>query len=234
MCNLVSPEIAKAILAIPEKYIDLTEEECEKKFPDPPATTNMIRRMFWLEYDRAVETRMKMDMTRVYTGVCSRQAFYKNLQSIDFIAWMVCPPQEYLVQTEELLAIGLKQIRQILMLPVVGQFGVDTKLAEVKLKAVMMLDMRLKGAYVQRSMQYNHNVNENHNTNTNVSVDGNTDANLSIDEKIKQLEIEIEKTQSRVATNPTPSASILTQQSQRVEKTILEAEEADFIEVQKE
>lgn len=216
-----SPEIAKAICDLPEELLDVSEEDLHEKCPDPSATTMQLRRMFWLEYDRAIETRMLMDMSRVYIGVCSRQGFYKIIQNHAQLAWIVNPPKEYTLETEELLALGLRQVREILKLPLKNSLGfVDTKLAEVKLKAVMMLDMRLKGAYVQRSLQVSHNINENTTTNIEATMDG--DKALHIDEKIKQLELEIANAESRklsqVVSVPTPT------QKNVVEREVIDVE----------
>jgi len=116
---------------------------------------------------------------------------------------------------EEMLTFAMKQVREILAMPVVNSVGfVDTKLAELKLKAAMMLDMRAKGGYIQRSMQIvqSTNINENKNTTISVSSHEGVEDQSSIDDRIKLLEQEIAERESMVQAKspdrllPTPIA----------------------------
>lgn len=230
LIHLVSPEVSKMITELPETSCDLTEEELETKFPDPTPTVEQVRRLFWLEYDRALENRMKMDMSRCYIGACSRTGFYKIIKEEKNLAWIITPPKDYLVVTEEILAIGLRQIREIMKLPLVNAMGFyDTKLAEVKLKAVMMLDMRLKGNYIHRSMQVNHNVNENRNTHEYIEQVVSEDHSKAIDEKIRELEEQIAASESPTRL-PRAEAQLEHMQRNSVpQKQIIE--DAEFTEV---
>jgi len=58
--NMVTPETRKAIEALPDELLNLTEEELERKFPMPLASTLQLRRYFLLEYERAGELRQQM------------------------------------------------------------------------------------------------------------------------------------------------------------------------------
>ena len=227
LTHLCSPEVSRAIMALPDPVVDIEEEELEKIHPNPTPTVNQLRRMFWLEYDRAVDNHMQMDMSRVYVGVCSRAGFYKIVQNPHQLAWLVCPPREYEIETEELLGIGLKQIRAILQLPLKNHMGfIDTKLAEVQLKAVMMLDMRRKGAYLQRSVQANYNVNENR-----ASLDS-ADATLigDLDSQIKKLSEDIAQIESK---KPSISPTLHLEQLQKhAVKPATNREEQEAIEAE--
>lgn len=202
--NLVPQQISELILALPEALVDVTETQLEKLIPNPLPSTNQLRRLFWIEYDRAVDNRQKMDMSRVYTGVMTRNAFIKALHSQEVLAWVLNPPVEYTTNVEELLTLGLKQIREILNLPLVNPANgfVDSKLADTKLRTVMMLDMRLKGGFVHRSMQITHNLNQNENKTT-IQVD--STGNMDLNEKIKYIEEEIKRHEAIVQAAKNPS-----------------------------
>lgn len=231
--NLVSPEIGKKIAALPEHMVDLSEEEIYKNYPDTTPTVHQLRRMFWLEYDRAVSNRTLMDMSRVYVGVCSRAGFYKITDSQPNLSVILCPPKNYMIETEDLLALGLRRAREILQLPLVTPYGVDSKLADVQLKIIMMLDMRLKGAYVQKSVQISHNVNTNQNINHSVEGAVSPDSMKSLDERLKELESEIaQKAQGNLPT-PDPVQAMNDIQTKKVERVRLEAIDAEFTEVKK-
>jgi hypothetical protein len=127
----------------------------------PNATDNRLRLKFWNEYDRAQAEQNRMDMIAVYSGVCSREYFSKRyVQSAEKLAWLMCPPASYEVKMEEALAFGIEQLRDILELPNVGATGkLDVKLMELKAKIVAMMDVRVKGAVVQKVEQKNMNLN---------------------------------------------------------------------------
>jgi len=195
--NLVPNDVVKCILAIPEDLLDLDEEDLEKKIPEQTSTVNQLRQMFWTEYDRANEFRMRMDMSRVYVGSCSRAGFYKICHDPEKLAWIVTPPKEYTLVVDELLTVALKQVRAILKLPLRNDLGyVDTKLADVQLKAAMMLDMRQKGGYIHRSMQINQNLNTNE-TKLTIAHDGASSAE-DVDSRIKMLEEEIARQEAKM------------------------------------
>lgn len=230
--NLVSPEIGKKISALPDHMVDLSEEEIYKKFPDTTPTVHQLRRMFWLEYDRAVANRTLMDMSRVYVGVCSRAGFYKITDSPENMAVILCPPKNYMIETEDLLALGLRRAREILNLPLVTPYGVDAKLADVQLKIIMMLDMRLKGAYIQKSVQISHNVNTNQNINTEVPA-SDPSSMKSLDDRLKELEAEIaQKAQGNLPV-PDPTQTMNELQTKKVERVRLDTIDAEFTEVKK-
>ena len=223
LVNIVPTEFRRVIENLPDDFINLTEEELENKFPNPQATILQLRKMFWLEYDRAVECRTKMDFSRIYLGVCTKEIFLKILRTPSNLAWLLCPPVDYTNQVEELLTFSLKQVREILAMPLKNNLGfVDSKLADTKLRAAMMLDLRLKGGYVQRSVQLTHNVNETttkHISNTVVSGE------LPIDDRIKQLEQELEKAKLSL---PPPAPQFQMNQKNTVEKVVIDA---DFTEI---
>lgn len=127
----------------------------DQKQPSP--TDNRLRIRFWDEYDRTqAQNFSSMNMVNVVAGICSREFFYANyLKRAEKVAWLLCPPAGYMTKAEEALEFGLEQLRDILDQPHVLGGKVDTKLGELKAKIVMMLDVRVKGAVVQKSLNMN-------------------------------------------------------------------------------
>lgn len=164
--NLVPPTVGKAIrdhVFEREELFNIDEKELYKilrndsKSPSP--TDNRLRLKFWDEYDRVqAHGCNSMNMSNVLSGICSREFFYHNyLQRVEKVAWLLCPPTGYMVKAEEALEFGIEQLRDLLEQPHVLGGKVDTKLGELKAKIVMMLDTRVKGAVIQKTMNLNVN-----------------------------------------------------------------------------
>jgi hypothetical protein len=97
-------------------------------------------------------------MAQVYRGVCTKQAFYETyLKRPEFIAWMLCPPTNYVKMAEETLAFGWGKMRDILEMPVNPTDKHGMKLAELQLKITLAMDMRVKGAVIQKNLNVNVN-----------------------------------------------------------------------------
>lgn len=158
---LVPERIAQAIedaaFEHPE-FFDKDERDLYKHLRSqemtPSPTDNRLRLRFWDEYDRVQGTEKKaMNMANVLAGICSKELFYGTyLKRSNKVAWLMCPPAGYMIKAEEALEFGLEQLRDILEQPHVQFNKVDTKLGELKAKIVMMLDTRVKGAVLQKSM----------------------------------------------------------------------------------
>lgn len=121
-------------------------------------TENRLRIAFWMEYDRAImASDAKMYMPRVHGGVCSSEYFYQVvIRKPEKVAWMLCPPASYTKAMEEALTFGIEKLRDILEFPLYNKKGEpDTKVGELILKAVEKLDIRQKGAIIQRVQTMN-------------------------------------------------------------------------------
>lgn len=198
LINIVSPDLRDKILALPDALIDLTEEEMERILPNPSTTVQQLRRMFWIEFDRAIEQRTMMNNSNIYPGICTREGFLKLTDRKECLAWLLVPPTDYMANTEALLTQGLKRINEMLHFPLKTKEGnFDHKLGELILKATLALDMRVKGGYLQRSMQMTKIESTNTNTNNNnvavtVSTENVTPEGIAaIDEQLKLIEEEI-------------------------------------------
>jgi hypothetical protein len=76
------------------------------------------------------------------------------------VAWILSPPASYMVRMEEALNQGLVEMRDIMSQPHIDPVTnkINTRLAEIKLKTVMFLDLRVKGAITQKIEQTNKSV----------------------------------------------------------------------------
>jgi hypothetical protein len=123
----------------------------------PSTTDNRIRLRFWMEYDSAQADQREMQMSYAHGGICSKEFFYqKYISHTPKIAWLLCRPASYEAISTEALHFGLEQLRDILDVPHVLPNGKpDTKLMEIKAKIVNMLDQRVRGSVIQKTMNLN-------------------------------------------------------------------------------
>ncbi len=162
--NLVPAVVAQAIddaLFTNPELFDLDEHRLAQKLrkdaaPPTPAD-HRVRMKFWNEYDRAMARgETKLVMVNVLAGVCTQDMFYKfYLKQPQKVAWLMCPPTGYMIKAEEALEFGMGQLRDVLEQPHVINGKVDTRLANLKAKIVQMLEARVLGAVVQKTMNLN-------------------------------------------------------------------------------
>ncbi len=185
--NLVPEAVQRAIMKLPDSMVDIGEPALrkilhERKVEITPLDER-LRFMFWREYDTAQNNNRDMTMTNVYYGICSRDSFYLSLQNKERTAWMLCPPVDYEIATEEALIYGINQLRDILAMDHIGLMNkIDPKLAAVKLDIVKMLDARVKGAVIQTTRNLNVNVNQPKTQEAQAPSIG------DVDKRIKELE----------------------------------------------
>lgn len=158
--RLVSESFRAAILSLPPEFRDLSEREYQVTHR-PSAQENRLRMSFWREYDVAQEMMVPINMTGVYAGICTRDYFYGVvLRRPNIVGWMIIPPAKYEVMIEEALDFGIGKLREIMDLPLTDSKGrVNVRLCDTIIRATAMLDMRMRGAYVQRSEHKNLNFN---------------------------------------------------------------------------
>ena len=185
--NLLPETFRPHLETIPPEYFGMTEHEMEKKFK-PDVTTSRLRVVFWLEYDRAQAQKDKMRISSVYSPVISKQAFQSLLGDPQKLAYILCPPADYIVSMTEILSQGVKAIRKIVMAQnLVDEWGnLNPKIAEVVLKAVDMVHIRVHGAPVIRTESKSVNVNMNQNQQL-----------PSSSKSVKELEIELAQLQGQ-------------------------------------
>ena len=158
--NLVPLSVSKSIECIPDEVFALGEAEL-KKMAKPTEAEEKLRYSFWREYDLAQIGHRRMMISNVVSGVCHNSYFFRYVVTNSFkMAYILTPPPDYEVTIQEMLALGLSQLRDILTQPHVKKNGeVDSKLADVKYRIVEGLQLRVKGAVPHRVESKNLNVN---------------------------------------------------------------------------
>lgn len=133
----------------------------EKNGAAPSTLDNRIRLAFWHEYDAACAGGRHMNVSNICAGLISTTYFLqKYIVHAEKAAWVLLPPVKYDVMVTESLQHGLTKMREMLDLPIhsinlKGQEVINTKVLEAKIKIVAMLDMRMKGAFVERKVNVN-------------------------------------------------------------------------------
>jgi hypothetical protein len=198
--ELVPYQIKYQVMRLPAEYKNLTEEDFIDKYGEPSNSTVYYRRSFWAEYDYAIQHKTAMRFDPLYELVSARLTFERYIKKPEVLAYILIPPREYMARTEDLLEIGLRRIGEILKLPISNERTgeVNTKVGDLILKATMMLDMRLKGGYTQKTQAINLNVNENK-LMVETKTSEVTNPVRSLDEKLAELEKQLSEGAYRVS-----------------------------------
>lgn len=165
LLELLPRVVAETVAAIPEEYFELQPHELKARIEaEGHQLTTMDQRLrlsFWNEYHTAMGEGRTMTMNNVYAGSCTKQYFYKKiLTDAAKLAFVCQPPQDYMKAMEECLMFGIDRIRELLSLPFYDKGGrLDSRFAAVLVKAVQLLDLRVKGAVVQKIESRTLNVN---------------------------------------------------------------------------
>lgn len=161
----------------------LTEEGALRRQIKPTSTINKLRIAFWMEYDRAINQKCKMNLTNVYRGICFYEYFVRIFRDAKFLhnaVWILKPRQNYSMVMNEALDMANHRLREIIEMPIYDQIDVvdsqgkkrkkrvpNTKTAELILKAQKVLDERVKGGTVYKAAQPTTSVNVNVNNTKN-------------------------------------------------------------------
>jgi hypothetical protein len=150
----------KELLTECPDYLEMELPELQRMV-DPTFTLSRLRLSFWNEYENAIQHNRKMKISKIIAGVCTETLFKKKvLPDHKKLAYLLSPPKDYMLTVKEALDAGLDNLRAIVTAKVLDEKGqLNAKAADVVLKAIALLDMRVKGAIVQRIDQRNLNVN---------------------------------------------------------------------------
>jgi hypothetical protein len=165
--NLAPTLLGKAIDCIPDELFSLRPDQLAEKFrlgrkyDKETEVEEKLRFAFWREYDHAVERGLRMNMERICAGVCTVRAFMTITQNSFKLAYICTPPDDYTLTMQELLKIGLDQMRDILLLPHIDERTgrPDPRMCEVKMKIIDQVTLRVKGSVASRIETKNLNVN---------------------------------------------------------------------------
>lgn len=165
--------IQKAMLGLDDELKTADESEIKARVKRSSlrsftATDNQLRLSFWLEYDRCQrEMAPKMVLANIVRGIMATDYFLGTYLNFPLrVAYLTIPPKSYTVRLNEMLDVGLDQIRDVMELPhqttnSKGQVFVNTKLLELKFKIMTYMDMRQHGAIAQRVQIEQKNLNVN-------------------------------------------------------------------------
>lgn len=144
-----------------------------------------VRLAFWLEYESALTSGRQMRVRNIISGSVTEKVFHKYIEDNMRLAYIMCPPANYVVQLKETHQAGLDALREIMSAKVTDEDGyLIPRAADVVIKAFAIIDLRLKGAIVQRIDQRTLNVNAN----TNLSEDAAKQLTSDMSDLDRQLE----------------------------------------------
>jgi hypothetical protein len=156
LINLVSEKFRTKMRILAEKhpeYFSMSERQLYLTLK-PSDTDDKFRLLFWKEYNRAQDNGTTMRMPNVYSPVMSREGYNSMIDNIHRIAWIIKPPEEYMISLEAALNKGRENIERIMTLNLFDKKGKFLKgEAQIFLKAYELLENRVKGAVVQRMEQ---------------------------------------------------------------------------------
>jgi hypothetical protein len=170
LINLLSPALQRDIEDMfnkwPESarlYFEGNETDISKDV-NPTLITHRLRYALWIEYQKALESGTKIEITRIYCAVCTKQSFYHTMKTKQLF-WILFPPTEIKSVMTTALHRGIEKLHALLELDCYDPATkkMNTALASLQLKIIAMLDIRLNGAPTQRI----------ENTNKNLSVQAN-------------------------------------------------------------
>jgi hypothetical protein len=121
----------------------------------PTMIDDRVRIKFWIEYDRVQATNeVHMSMANVISNTISRELFYKYyIPRPERLAWMLCPPLDYVAQGEEALRFGINRLREMMEMPIHNKAGILMPgAASAVLQIVKFLDERIYGCLPTREI----------------------------------------------------------------------------------
>lgn len=165
---------------------DLPQEQLERDaFNGPPdLMASRLKLNFWNEFESACKRDGKMRLSLIITGVCTLTQFKKFVGDKTRLAWLILVPADYKLALADIHELSLAQLREIMTMDNYDAKGApNVKLLDVKVKIAQHVDMRQKGAIIQRIDQRNLNMN----VNADAKPETAKDVALSMDEIEKRL-----------------------------------------------
>lgn len=165
LVNITPSLVSNKIAAIPDEVLLLNEEKLEHHARVEDAERR-LRAAFQLEHEVAIRKGSKMDMTNVYKGIVTFAYFHKYVVGNSYkLAYMIKPYTDYKADMEDLLRMGLDDLRVVMKRPLVNSKGeLDHKLAMLKHSITKDLLDRTKGSATKHiaidSKSMNVNINK--------------------------------------------------------------------------
>lgn len=164
--NLAPSAVSGFINAIPDEFFSMRADELaavfrkDRGYDKETELEEKLRISFWREYDHAVDSGRMMILERICAGVCHTRVFTKLAQNSYRMAYICTPPEDYTTTMQELLKIGLDQLRDILLQPHIGKDGLpNPRMCDVKMRIMESVTLRVRGSVAHRIETKNLNLN---------------------------------------------------------------------------
>lgn len=99
--------------------------ELRRRDKNPGPLDEELRFKFWIEFERVQDEMAddaKMNVTRILGRRMPKEAFYKYyLPDQHKLAWLLCPPSDYVAMLEMNLRIAQERVTEILELPLANE-----------------------------------------------------------------------------------------------------------------
>jgi hypothetical protein len=161
--SLLPDALQHAAQAIPDDYWEKTPDQLAEMIRENPlteitTTDHRLRLSLWNEYHQCAPRSQQIRASMLYANICSKQHFYHRvLTNPSKLCWILTPPADYMQAMEECLMVGIERIRELMTIPYIdkktGKF--NSRVAELIIKSVHLLDARVKGAIVQKTLNAN-------------------------------------------------------------------------------
>lgn len=195
LINITPSSVSNALKSIPDSIWELSEDDLAENVkritPKGFDTINMLRDSFWREFDQATRAGRMIHISNVYGGICSSQFFLKEIVNNSYkVAYICSPPKDYEIAMRHIMNLGLKQIQEIINLPLMIESGKyagmnDSKLAHVKYLIMRDIIPRVMGAVPHRIQTENLNVNVDQTNHPQYQLPKSME---EVEERLKQLE----------------------------------------------
>lgn len=166
LINLVPTFLRDQLRGLSHSYLSLSERELEERLFQgelPDGTSASIKLQFWDEYDTVQRHNEPcMQITRILAGIGTVAWFKRFIADELRLAWLIRLPSGYDIGLRDIHALSLRRMREAMQLNACKDPDKpNVKLMEVQFKIAQHVDMRLKGAVIQRVEQRNLNMNVN-------------------------------------------------------------------------
>lgn len=162
--NLVTKTLKEAMLRIPKEIHAYSESQLNR-YAKPTSTIGRLRLSFWDEYGLAQDQGRPIKIQNVIRNISSLEYWDATvLKNEKFIAYIMCPPKDYMVTMRNMHRKAMKRLEEVLDLPIMqkrstskgGMYEVpNTMLIAQIIRITQLLEERVMGAVVQKSLNLN-------------------------------------------------------------------------------
>lgn len=205
--NMVPPKMQKALEALDKSLLTNSERNLRRNCNPTPEVCR-LRINLWDAYNKTLDTGgSSIPITEIIKGACSQDLFEKViLTNPNTLAYVAVPPADYQLMMRDLLDLGWDRLREALEEPIHKDRMVrvgKTKDGDIEYKKmteiniplvaeiraiVQMLDLRVKGAILQKVQVQSHNITQTLNSGESASFNDATLEQLeAMERRVKKL-----------------------------------------------